>query len=611
MTATTTPPQQSAISPASARPGRRIPRWLVAAGLLLGIAVLAATLRPGQPLSMPGPEMDSAVRGAYRLPDGELLTLFGSSRMPRYELADHVTQLLVDGTDTLVSVAGDEALAVVRDEAGAITGLRLQREGEPPASAARAPVHAEQEVRYESDGVLLAGTLLLPDGPGPHPAVVFAHGAGPEDRHGNFRLLGSHLARRGVATLVYDKRGVGDSTGSYTGATFDDLTADALAGFDLLASHPDVDPDRVGVAGFSQSGWTVAEAAQRRDDIAFVVAMSPSGFAPADQQAWLHGSMLAVRGFDRSAMTIADRVGRMLYSSLDLVDAGLMPAIPQVPGFWFHALDPYQATTELWQGVRQPTLLVWGANDCQVPAHDSMAALGDALRRGGNAHVTMAVLAGADHSLTREGPCAMETTGHHDTYAYADGVLAMAAEWINGLPGEPEAVPLAPRPETGLLAWHVEPPIPAPWYGTLAAQLAAILLLLGLFGFTAGRWAVAAARSGFGTGRPPGWGTHLVAAAALSGLAATASGIAAFTEIAVLGGVHAAPLVGPPQVDGTSVLMMTARTLVLLTAALSAAAIVVTIRRPNRLGHSVLWTVLAGVALLSAWAGYWQLLPLA
>jgi uncharacterized protein len=620
---TTIPPQHVPKSSPSRRPrpphrgpgGTRRPspsrRSLVAIAVLLAVTALAAGLRGDPAVIAHGPEMDADVRGTYELGDGALLTIFGSGRMPRYELAGRVTQLMVDGRDVLVSMSGEETLSVARDDTGLITGVRLERPDEPPAFAVAAAAHTEREVRISSDGPVLAGTLLLPAGPGPHPAVVFAHGAGPHDRFGTFRLLGSHMARRGVAALMYDKRGVGDSTGSYTDATFDDLTADTLAGVDLLARHPGVAADRIGVVGFSQGGWTVADAARQRDDIAFVIAMSASGFTPADQQAWLHGSMLAARGFDRSALRMADRVSRMLYSSLDLVEAGVMPAIPHIPGFWFHALDPYQETAELWADVRQPVLLMWGAQDCQVPAHDSVEVLAGALRRGGNTDVTLTVLPDADHGLTVRGPCEMETGGHHDAHVYADGALTLGPEWVNALPDGLGDLPSSAPPATTVLDWHLEPPRPAPWYGTLAVQLAAFALLLLVFGGIAARWALAGVRSRRGDRHVTvGRQGHLRGIAGLAGLAATIVVFAAFTEIAVLGAVHAAPLAGSPVVDGSSVLMTVARVLVVLALTLTVAT--VPALRRHRAGRSPAssWGLPAGGVLLLLWAGYWQLLPL-
>jgi hypothetical protein len=408
-----------------------------------------------------------------------------------------------------------------------------------------------------------------------------------------------------VAALIYDKRGVGESTGSFAHATFDDLSDDAVAAADAAAAQPDIDSDRVGLLGFSQGGWVVAQAAQASDAVAFVAAYSPSGFSPGDQQAWLHGSMLTARGFGEAGMVVADRVSRMLYSSLDLVDAGIMPPIPHVPGFWFHSLDLHADSAGLWEGVRQPALLAWAATDCQVPAHDSMEALGGALRRGGNTDVTMAVLPEADHSFLIVEECGHETgLAHHASMQYADDYFDLGPDWVHTL-GDTRRpapdVPVADRPDTTVLGWHLDPPDPAPWYGTIPAQLAALIVLLGAFGLAAARWLAALVRR-----QATSRATRLGGIAGLAGVLAILIGFAAFTEVAMLGDTHAAPLVGAATVDGISPLMSLARLLVTLAAGLGAAAIA-GVGRPRSSTH---WVLAAGTALLIVWAAYWKLLPL-
>ena len=118
------------------------------------------------------------------------------------------------------------------------------------ASGAPAPV-ATREVSFQNGDVTLAGTLLLPAAPGRRPAVIFVQGSGPEGRWAN-RYLAGKLAEAGVVALIYDKRGVGASTGDWKGAGFDTLAADAAAGVALLRAQPAVDPARVGLYGHSQ-----------------------------------------------------------------------------------------------------------------------------------------------------------------------------------------------------------------------------------------------------------------------------------------------------------------------------------------------------------------------
>ena len=72
----------------------------------------------------------------------------------------------------------------------------------------------EHHVQFENGEVRLAGTLILPEAPGPHPAMVIVHGSGAADRH-NWEAHTQHFPSLGVALLKFDKRGVGESTGNW------------------------------------------------------------------------------------------------------------------------------------------------------------------------------------------------------------------------------------------------------------------------------------------------------------------------------------------------------------------------------------------------------------
>jgi uncharacterized protein len=591
MTAVHTAPAPAHDFTRTQRPRRR---WPVVLLVMTALAAGLVALRGGGAVHDAAVEpLDDAVAGTYALDDGRQLTLWGSARSPRFELDNRVTQLMAQGADRYAAMDGAETMTVRRDSTGTVIHLELRTEAGQTV-AVPAILYRERPVSFASADVDLAGTLLLPTGAGPHAAVVIVHGAERDASRESYRLLGSHFARRGIATLIYDKRGVGASTGDWFQATFDDLTADALAAVEAVRAQPEIDPDRVGMLGFSQGGWVIAQAAQESDRIAFVASYGASGFSPVDQQAWLHGSMLAARGFDRAGMLVADRVSRMLYSSLDLVDAGIMPPIPHVPGFWFHALDLHTDSTALWEQVHQPTLLAWGALDCQVPAHDSMHALGNALRRGGNTDVTLAVLPRADHSFTLTTPCGHETgMAHHGSMHFADGYFDLGPDWIHAVTRSDRPVPslpIADRPDTTVLDWHLDPPDPAPWYGSLVPQLAALLLLLCTFGLAATRWKT----------------SRLVAAAGLAGLVATLTAFIAFAEIAMLGDTHARFLAGGPTVAGMSPLMTAARFVTPLSGGLALACVV----SLGRQHTAMRWAMAAvGVALI-AWAGYWRLLPI-
>lgn len=140
--------------------------------------------------------------------------------------------------------------------------------------------YATEEVRFENadDGITLAGTLSLPEGEGPHPAVVLITGSGPQDRdetlfgHKPFLVLADYLARHGVATLRYDERGVGASTGSFAGATSADLARDVEAAVRYLEARREVGP--IGLVGHSEGGLVAPRVAREGDAVRAVVLLA-------------------------------------------------------------------------------------------------------------------------------------------------------------------------------------------------------------------------------------------------------------------------------------------------------------------------------------------------
>jgi dienelactone hydrolase len=134
------------------------------------------------------------------------------------------------------------------------------------------------EVRFRSGAITLAGTLTIPPGAGRHAAVAFVTGSGPTVR-AYLPDLSAMLVRQGVAVLVYDKRGNGQSGGVYPGASptagaIATLARDAAAAARFLAAQPEVDRTRVGLSGQSQAGWTAPLAASRERAVRFLVLFS-------------------------------------------------------------------------------------------------------------------------------------------------------------------------------------------------------------------------------------------------------------------------------------------------------------------------------------------------
>ncbi|MBC8082383.1 MAG: alpha/beta fold hydrolase [Hymenobacter sp.] len=149
----------------------------------------------------------------------------------------------------------------------------------PHQVAAKPPGFTTKNVRFQSAGVTLAGTLFKPKHP--YAAVVIVHGSGQEKRMTEFAAL---LAGNGLAVLTYDKRGVGESGGVYAGpevgtnnidaANLTLLAVDTSAAANALSAHLPARHGPIGLMGFSQAGWTIPMAAKKNRTIGFMVLFS-------------------------------------------------------------------------------------------------------------------------------------------------------------------------------------------------------------------------------------------------------------------------------------------------------------------------------------------------
>jgi pimeloyl-ACP methyl ester carboxylesterase len=123
----------------------------------------------------------------------------------------------------------------------------------------------ETEMRYQNGDVGLAGVLLMPLEEGKYPAAILLQGSGTSDRSNAWaRSIAETLASQGVAVLLTDKRGSGQSQGNWRTSSFEDLAEDGLAGITRQ--------DRLGFIGLSQGGH-VAPLAASMGDVQFVIDM--------------------------------------------------------------------------------------------------------------------------------------------------------------------------------------------------------------------------------------------------------------------------------------------------------------------------------------------------
>ena len=309
----------------------------------------------------------------------------------------------------------------------------------------------EKTVSFSNGKVNLAGSLFLPGGAGRHPAVVLFHGSGPQPRD---EPMGRWFAGQGVAALVYDKRGVGESSGDFRQVPFLDLTGDGLAAVAFLKARSDIDPRGIGVWGLSQGGWLGPLAASQSRDIAFVIAVSGPGVSPGEQMVFYYGSLLRRQGLSESAISEASALRRLVWQCLatgnGCAEAKTALALARSQP-WFHALqaqqdglfaksdseifDKPEIRSSLWfraelnydpvpalRKLAVPALFLFGDQDELVPVPKSVEIIRTALSEPPDRDFTIKVFPGADHGIY--------VTNAGGTRSYAPGYLDAIRDWL-------------------------------------------------------------------------------------------------------------------------------------------------------------------------------------
>ncbi len=269
--------------------------------------------------------------------------------------------------------------------------------------------YRSETVTVTNDEVQLEGTILVPRGDGPFPAVLFVHGAGPE-RRSTSRPIADLLARRGYVTVTWDKRGSGASTGGSPRDSFEELATDVVAWAGFLGERGDVDPDKIILWGSSEGAWIAPLAAEQVSPAALVL-VSP-GVQFGDTLFYENGWTLRGKGFDateveqaislRQAINDYYRTGSDRSRVLDAIEAvsdeswyqaavgiGLLPTAGMVtePGspetVEFMERVDFTLLTALAK-FDESVLAAVGLQDRCNPAAENAAVLGDFLADQGN-----------------------------------------------------------------------------------------------------------------------------------------------------------------------------------------------------------------------------------
>jgi pimeloyl-ACP methyl ester carboxylesterase len=349
---------------------------------------------------------------------------FGTPRLVALDESGDVRVLYRTGGDNFFAGPGiavpesiESRIAFQRDGAGRIVSVTWQRDSVSTRTARRVEIEKREDVRFSNHDVRLAGTLIAPAAGGKHPAIVLVHGSGAETRE-HILPFARFLIRHGVAVLGYDKRGVGESTGDWNTATYEDLAGDAVAAVAYLKTRPDIDAAQIGLLGISQAGWIMPLAAVRTKDVAFLISISGAGVTPAETTIDQARNEMTMTGMP--AADVADIVGlmRLQYgfartgngwteyaAAREKLAARMGPPPDTFPGSPDHPQWQvikrtyfYDPTLTLHQ-LTAPTLAIWGELDNNILADKNKPAWDAALKAAGNRDYTLVVVPKANHDM--------------------------------------------------------------------------------------------------------------------------------------------------------------------------------------------------------------------
>ena len=304
--------------------------------------------------------------------------------------------------------------------------------------------YAQEEVSFRNGDAVLRGTLVLPEGcTRKTPVFIMITGSGLQNRdevfyeHKPFAVIADALARAGIATLRYDDRGFGESTGDIINCTTEDLKNDALAGIGLLRERF----DKVGVIGHSEGG-TIALmlAAEKKAD--FIVSLAGMVVSGKETLLWQNRIALAAAGVPDETVNTYCKALQEIYEArlagaplpspgkdnLPTTLAQNLSAVSmqiQTPYLkYFLALD----VRPLLGDVTCPVLALNGTKDTQVEPESNLGALRNGL--SDNTKNSLEAIEGVNHLFQH---C---QTGSPNEYrdieeTFAPEVLEKLIQWIS------------------------------------------------------------------------------------------------------------------------------------------------------------------------------------
>lgn len=304
--------------------------------------------------------------------------------------------------------------------------------------------YTQEEVGFSNGDACLKGTLTLPEGyDRGTPVVIMVTGSGLQNRdeeifdHRPFAVIADALARNGIASLRYDDRGFGESTGDAVNCTTEDLMNDALSGINLLRQRF----NRVGVIGHSEGG-TISLMLAADNNADFIVSLA--GMVVSGKELLLDQNRLHLSQAGYSPQIVDDYCNLMALafdgdeSMLRKMEASSLPTelkqnllsgLTQLKTQYMQYFLSSDVRGKLG-GIHIPVLALNGTKDTQVFHEKNLGALNNGLPSNDKNKVI--ALDGLNHMFQH---C---QTGSINEYAtiqetISPDVLEIICQWIKSL----------------------------------------------------------------------------------------------------------------------------------------------------------------------------------
>ncbi|MEL6838142.1 MAG: alpha/beta fold hydrolase [Pseudomonadota bacterium] len=230
---------------------------------------------------------------------------------------------------------------------------------------------AQTDLKFQSNGQILSGTLVLPVQEKDPPVAVIVHGDGPQDRFSNDGYLPflHALLDAGIAVFTWDKPGIGQSSGDWLEQSMADRTQEAIAALQLIRAQPGIAAEKVGFLGFSQAGWVIPQATHDTGPAFSVLIGAAVNWQ--QQGAYFMHRRLEAQGM--STAEIAAEIDVQAQRDALILAPGYRPTQDDLRGmdparFAFVVRNHRADATESIAGMTGPVLAVWGADDLNVDA---------------------------------------------------------------------------------------------------------------------------------------------------------------------------------------------------------------------------------------------------